>query len=278
VSVRTGALLATALAVASTATGCSVIFGWNDLGEGSAAGGDAAAGSSGAVGTDAAPAAEAGDGAPPSLCAAPHDLCDDFSSQTFPDLSRWTTLESGGPSTAARATDTFVSPPASFAVTTVDADSVALMKSLSGPIKRLVCDFSINATLVPGNKQVFHAFSVEAHPVASSPVTFHRVSFSTVPTDYGTLGELWSTAAGSDGYSAGPATIPQGVWVRVRFDLAVGPPAIVTLSYNGGLVGSLELKKLPVFDALLVRLGAMTEYQAVGGSAHFDDVVCDATR
>jgi hypothetical protein len=214
-----------------------------------------------------------------SLCSVAHDLCDDFSGTTFPDLTRWTTFERAGQSTGTRVTDDFVSGPASFRAQAVEWDSVNLMKSFSGAVKRLVCEFSANVKSQTTGTPVLRSFHLDAVPTTSSGLDSYRLAFVAYPTAGGAIDEFWTSPSASGGRRDGPAVIPTDQWMRVRLDLKTESPASMTISYNGDFVGKVDLPKFPAFDALLVRFGGLTEVSAGhGGTVNIDDVVCDVTR
>jgi hypothetical protein len=273
--------------VVASLTACSLLVSTSGLteGDGREAQDDASresnsgssSGSSGSGGLDGGVGeAATGDA---SLCSVAHDLCDDFNGTTFPDLTRWTTFERAGQSTGTRVIDDFVSGPASFRAQAVEWDSVSLMKSFSGAVKRLVCEFSANVKADTRGSEVLTTFRVDAVPTAGSGLDYYGLSFCSYPTNGGAIGDFWTTSSDWGGGRYGPAVIPTDQWMRVRLDVKTEAPASVSVSYNGDFVGKVDLPKFPAFDALLVRFGGLTEVSAGhGGTVNIDDVVCDVTR
>jgi hypothetical protein len=216
-------------------------------------------------------------GSPP--CAAPHDLCDDFSGTTFPDPSRWTTLDRVGTATITRTTTDFVSAPASLEATATGQSSTTamLVKSLTGTIKGLVCEMSVKATPQVGDPNVFFNFVLDVQPTASAPVESWFVVFGTV---LHTLTEFWTIRNGAaDGKGFDPPPPLPNAWVRVRIVLTAGPPSTITLSYDGAKVGDITLLHFPLqHDGVELKFGAQTDPDKPGGTVRIDDVVCDMSR
>jgi hypothetical protein len=214
-----------------------------------------------------------------SVCAAPHDLCDDFDTAPVGDPSRWTELKTGGGGLLRLATDTFVSPPASLwatypAVDGGDTSPIArLSKDFPGSVTGATCAFDVRIEAVDSQLIVW-TFGIK--PAASTGIDGWWIEWAVEGSQSRVSAIGQSNSAGSwDEHGDYFGLPPLRTWVKVGVDVT---RTSVLVTFDGNAVFSLQITMPPNTGAGF-EFGAWTrDVVNSANDVHLDDVVCDLRR
>jgi hypothetical protein len=212
-------------------------------------------------------------------CDGGHAFCDDFDTETFPDLTRWTEFESTPPASLSRSDDALSGPYALLAASP-DAgfNAVAgLRKAFDGGVQSIRCSFALNveSLTTPVNDPVWLVV-LALTPAQGTGFSSYYVGLRVIGD-----GRMFVTVTGertdggatvSDGMSG---MLPFGRWVRMAFELKPGDPSQILWSMDGAPVASRLVEGPSAHDVEWLDLGVLSSPLGAATRVLYDDIMCD---
>jgi hypothetical protein len=211
-------------------------------------------------------------------CASPHDLCDDFDTSSIGDPTRWTELTTSAGGLLRRATDVFVSAPASMWATFPAYDAgdpsptARLRKAFTGSVVGATCSFDIRVAAVD-TQLIVWTFGVA--PASDAKLDDYWIEWSLEGTR-SRISAIGTTAAGGWDEVGGYFGLPTlRTWVHVVVNAT---RTTVAVTFDGNPVLTTQIA-LPSNTGAAFEFGAWTRDAVTSSNdVHVDNVVCDLLR
>ncbi len=215
-------------------------------------------------------------------CDAPHDLCDDFDGQAFPDVTRWTTTTVAPPATLARTESAPRSPPFALVAQSVAGGSggraASLERVFAGPSAGIRCDFAFRLDAISA------AFDVRALVATLAMTPAAQSGFSTYVLELAVAERgVLSLAVRGEREGGGPpvdqvlttAQAAVGTWTRIGINVTLGASSRFATFVEGAAASAKILEGPTSTLGQAFAIGLVDPSSAAVATVAFDDVVCD---